>query len=120
LQVLHGGANPELRTPSTLLALAALRRGGLLADEEAERLEGAYLFLRRAIEALRMVRGEARDLVLPARGTDALEFLARRLGRGNGGWDAAARGLADEAESRMAEVAALYDRRFGRRPSAER
>ena len=42
----------------------------------------AYRFWRRVIDALRMVRGDARDLTVPPRETEEFEFLARRLGYG--------------------------------------
>src|SRR5690606_17130484 len=46
LQLVHGRADPALRSPSTMEALAALGRGGYLARADAAELESAYEFLR--------------------------------------------------------------------------
>lgn len=46
-QLLHGGRQEALRTTSTLEALAALSRLGLLSHEEGKGLASAYKFLRR-------------------------------------------------------------------------
>ena len=53
---------------------------GVLADSDAAQLGEAYRFLRRLIDAQRIVRGHARDLVLPPPESDEFLFLARRLG----------------------------------------
>jgi len=114
LQILHGHRHQGLRTPSTLPALTALREGSLVEPGEHDVLRAGYLFLRRAIEALRMVRGEAQDLVLPPPGSDGMMFLARRLGYSGRDWSEAAGRFAVQLQGHMDAVAALYDRRFGR------
>jgi glutamate-ammonia-ligase adenylyltransferase len=114
LQILHGAERPALRTPTTLVALARLREAGLVDLADGSALDEGYVFLRRAIEALRMVKGEARDLVLPPAGSDGVKFLARRLGYTGADWEDAARRLLADVEARMAAVAEVYDRRFGR------
>ena len=43
------------------------------------RLTDAYRFYRLLIDALRMVRGHAKDLTVPAPDTEEYGFLARRL-----------------------------------------
>jgi glutamate-ammonia-ligase adenylyltransferase len=43
-------------------------------------LRAGYLFLRNLIDALRIVRGDASDLVLPDEASDEFKSLARRLG----------------------------------------
>jgi glutamate-ammonia-ligase adenylyltransferase len=80
LQVAYGHLHPELREPNTREALRALEQCGLIADRRP--LRDAYRFLRRLIDALRMVRGNARDLAVPPAESDQFEFLARRLGYG--------------------------------------
>ena len=80
LQLCHGAALPKLRIPSTLRAIEALRDAGVLGDSDAAQLAEAYRFLRRLIDAQRIVRGHARDLVLPPPESDEFLFLARRLG----------------------------------------
>jgi glutamate-ammonia-ligase adenylyltransferase len=82
LQVRCGRANPALRTPNTLQAIRALVEGGCLAAEAGKRLEEAYTFLRILIDALRIVRGNARDLALPPRDSEEFKFLARRIYKG--------------------------------------
>ena len=52
LQLVHGGADPELRSPTTLVALRDLARGGYVADDDADALADAYRFLRRAEHVL--------------------------------------------------------------------
>ncbi|MEM9703838.1 MAG: hypothetical protein AAF907_15475, partial [Planctomycetota bacterium] len=91
LQVSHGHRDPSLRSTNTRRAIDALRDADLLTAEEHMTLAAAYLFLRRLIDALRVVRGNARDLTVPEEQTNDFEFLARRLGydrlpdRGPGG-----------------------------------
>ncbi len=82
LQLDRGAKHPELRATNTHEALDALRQVGALTAADHERLCAAYHFLRRLIDALRMVRGEARDLTVPPAGSADLESLARRLGFG--------------------------------------
>lgn len=83
LQITHGHANAELRQTGTSDALAALHRHGLLTDQQFETLYRSYVFLRRLIDAMRMVRGDARDLAVPAPDTEEFAYLARRLNYGN-------------------------------------
>jgi glutamate-ammonia-ligase adenylyltransferase len=47
--------------------------------EDYKRLQKAQTFLRWLIEALRVVRGNARDVTIPAFGSDEFSFLGRRL-----------------------------------------
>lgn len=86
LQIRYGVDNPAVRGPTTLVAMEALNGAGYLSDEEHDMLGTAYRFLVRLINALRMVRGNARDLVLPDKTSQEFLFLARRLGyeEGNG------------------------------------
>ena len=79
LQLTHGGQHPSLNTPNTLAGLAELTKLGLIPEEGFEPLRSAYLFFRRLIDALRMARGSADDLTLPAPDEDLFAGLARRL-----------------------------------------
>ena len=81
LQIVHGGAEPSLRTPSTVRAIDALEAAGRLTPDPAGRLRSAYHFYRELIDALRVVHGHARDLAVPAAGSDEFSRLARRLRR---------------------------------------
>jgi [glutamine synthetase] adenylyltransferase / [glutamine synthetase]-adenylyl-L-tyrosine phosphorylase len=79
LQVIHAKQAPQLRTPKLHEALDGLRRAGILSATEFEELMGAYQFLRRLINAQRMLRGSAKDLFIPEEGSDELVHLARRM-----------------------------------------
>jgi glutamate-ammonia-ligase adenylyltransferase len=113
LQIQHGRDHLELRTPSTLEALERLGSLGFLAEDEQRALRDAYVFWRRVADALRMVRGNARDLLLPADGSEALGFLARRLGYPGGSWREAAASLAADLARHRDRVRAFFTRRFG-------
>jgi [glutamine synthetase] adenylyltransferase / [glutamine synthetase]-adenylyl-L-tyrosine phosphorylase len=80
LQIIHGQDHPELRTTNTLEALDSLRRSCLIGEQEYQEVREGYLFLRNLIDALRIVRGDAGDLVLPKKGSEEYKSLARRLG----------------------------------------
>ncbi len=114
LQVMHGHALAGLRTPNTLEALAAAERHRLLSAGEARALRDAYLFLRSIIDALRIVRGHARDLVLPEIGSDEFIFLARRMGYTEDDWQAGARRLAEDITRHMEQSRTIYAHRFAR------
>jgi glutamate-ammonia-ligase adenylyltransferase len=80
LQMTHGRAIPQLKTTNTWEALAALREAAVLPPPDVEVLRNAYRFWRLLIDALRMVRGDARDLTVPGAETEDFRFLSRRLG----------------------------------------
>jgi [glutamine synthetase] adenylyltransferase / [glutamine synthetase]-adenylyl-L-tyrosine phosphorylase len=111
LQIRHGREHLALRTPSTLCALETLGAAGLVAEDEARQLREAYGFWRRVADGLRMVRGNAKDLLLPADGSDEQGFLARRLGY-PGPAREAARALALEVERHRTRVHDFFVRRF--------
>jgi glutamate-ammonia-ligase adenylyltransferase len=82
LQINHGRHTPLLRLTNTGQAMSALAEAGLLSQEHFTQLRLALIFLRRLINALRMVRGSARDLTVPRADSEEFAFLARRLGYG--------------------------------------
>jgi [glutamine synthetase] adenylyltransferase / [glutamine synthetase]-adenylyl-L-tyrosine phosphorylase len=82
LQITHGHRDPSLRAVNTLDALAALEKHTFIAPDDAARLREAYVFQRDLIDALRIVRGHARDLTVPAADSEEFVFLARRVGYG--------------------------------------
>jgi [glutamine synthetase] adenylyltransferase / [glutamine synthetase]-adenylyl-L-tyrosine phosphorylase len=82
LQLTHGHRSLALRTTNTLQAAEALHAAGVLTAGDLAQFTAAYGFFRRLIDALRMVRGDARDLTVPSSRSDEFEFLARRLGHG--------------------------------------
>jgi glutamate-ammonia-ligase adenylyltransferase len=83
LQITYGGRDPALRAVNTLDAIAALETHGLLSRDDGSQLRAAYIFQRDLIDALRIVRGHARDLTVPASESEEFVFLARRLGYGD-------------------------------------
>ncbi len=83
LQITYGHLDPSLRAVNTLDALAALQNHGVVPRDDAARLRVAYVFQRNLIDALRIVRGHARDLTVPPSETEEFLFLARRLGYGS-------------------------------------
>jgi glutamate-ammonia-ligase adenylyltransferase len=117
LQIQHGHRHPELRTPNTLEALDRLGRLRLLSKKDVGLLRDAYLFLRNLIDGLRMVRGNAEDLILPEESSDEFKFLARRLGYHEADWKKGARRLADDVHRHMKNVHAFFSRRFSFPPT---
>jgi [glutamine synthetase] adenylyltransferase / [glutamine synthetase]-adenylyl-L-tyrosine phosphorylase len=103
LQLLHGSAHPELRLPNTVEALEQLRILELVDNDEYELLSSAYLFLRKLIDGLRVVRGDASDLVLPPEDSDEFKSLARRVGY---------RGRAADIRETMGKVHEYFVGRF--------
>jgi [glutamine synthetase] adenylyltransferase / [glutamine synthetase]-adenylyl-L-tyrosine phosphorylase len=113
LQIQHGHEHPQLRTPATLAALEALAQAGFLSRRAFARLRTAYLFLRRLIEAMRMVKGDARDLVLPDLGSPQFAFLARRMGYRERDFGSGSERLARHIRLEMTAVQELFSSRFG-------
>ncbi len=112
LQILHGKDNPELRVTGTLEALNQLYRLELVTLAEYELWNTAYLFFRNLIDALRIVRGDATDLVLPEETSEEFKALGRRLGyRGRDRKKEAAL-LASDVQSWMEKVHDHFIDRF--------
>ena len=112
LQREHGGKDAELRTTGTLNALNALHARGHLTDGEREALREGYGFLRGLINALRVVRGNAKDLTVPPAGTDEFAFLARRLGYGRVDGRPARDLLAEDLDRHTTAVRSVWRTRF--------
>jgi glutamate-ammonia-ligase adenylyltransferase len=79
LQITYGHENSQLRLPNIAQAMAALQEAGILSPEDYEPLHEAHRFLRRLINSLRMVRGNAKDLTVPPPNSEEFSYLARRL-----------------------------------------
>lgn len=79
LQIRHGPRNAKLRLTNTYEAMTALAKAGHLSKAQYWILQDALIFLRRLINALRMVRGNAKDLTVPPPDSEEFAFLARRL-----------------------------------------
>jgi glutamate-ammonia-ligase adenylyltransferase len=78
LQLIWGGRDPRLRSPSMLSALRSLRTRGLVTDREGREVEAAYLVLRRLEHRVQFATG-LQTHALPERG-DLLDRIARSLG----------------------------------------
>ncbi|MCA9871561.1 MAG: hypothetical protein KC487_14435, partial [Anaerolineae bacterium] len=83
LQINHGRNEPALHLTNTQEAMAALAWLGILSQEHFTRLRAAHLFLQRLVDALRVVRGHAKDLTVPLESEEEFAFLARRMGYAN-------------------------------------
>jgi [glutamine synthetase] adenylyltransferase / [glutamine synthetase]-adenylyl-L-tyrosine phosphorylase len=79
LQINHGAQNPSLRSTNLREAMSQLHHAGILSDDDYTRLRKAHTFLRWLIDSLRVVRGNSKDVTLPAFGSEEFVFLARRL-----------------------------------------
>ena len=112
LQVVHGSDTPALRTPSVHVALDELSRLEVIDHADAQALTDSYDFLRRLINGLRMLRGSARDLLLPATESAEYAHLARRIGYGGRGGLGEAAQLRTDFEVHTAAVRSFVDRRF--------
>ena len=78
LLVVRGGQFPEIRTRSTLKALAKLTAGGLMKPASAERLAEAYTFLRRIEHRIQFLDDQQTHLLPTA--DDDLNWIARSMG----------------------------------------
>ena len=114
LQVMHGTHIVKLRTPRIHQALRGLEEEGLMNSKECQRITEAYDFLRRLINGLRMLRGSAVDLFLPAIHSDEFLHLARRMGYALKGDLNPAQQLFVEFETRTAAVRSFVEQHFGR------
>ena len=111
-QLLHGKDHPELRFTNTLEALTQLRRLNFIEESHYTLLSSAYLFLRKLIDALRIVRGDASDLTLPAETSDEFKSLARRLGYRQRDRAKSAIALAGDIREWMTKVHEYFVKRF--------
>jgi [glutamine synthetase] adenylyltransferase / [glutamine synthetase]-adenylyl-L-tyrosine phosphorylase len=111
LQLLNGAEHPEIRLPSTLESLERLRQLQIVGEKDYHLLRSAYLFLRQLIDALRIVRGDASDLLLPE-SADEFKSLARRMGYRETDRAAGAERLAADIRETMEKVHGYFVARF--------
>jgi len=116
LQRLYGGADPWLRSSSTLVALQRLHDKGHLSGRDFFRLGSAYQFLRKVEHRLQLRDGLQRHTLPKAR--DALERLARRSGLEPAAEQGrtAAEQLLRRLSQHFAEVREIYERILALRP----
>ncbi|HEU5144681.1 MAG TPA: bifunctional [glutamine synthetase] adenylyltransferase/[glutamine synthetase]-adenylyl-L-tyrosine phosphorylase [Dermatophilaceae bacterium] len=108
LQLVHGRSDPNLRSATTLEALAALARGGYVGRDDAATLDRAYRHLRCLEHRIQLARLRRTHLMPDS------EADLRRLGRSMGHrTDAAAAVLADR-QATAREVRRIHERLFYR------
>ncbi|MGH3365249.1 MAG: bifunctional [glutamine synthetase] adenylyltransferase/[glutamine synthetase]-adenylyl-L-tyrosine phosphorylase, partial [Nocardioidaceae bacterium] len=78
LQMVHGRADPAVRPPTTLSALAELTRGGYVGRQDGAALDSAYRFLR-TLEHRMQLSQLRRTHVVPE-DEEVLRALARSMG----------------------------------------
>lgn len=108
LQINHGHRHRALRRTNIRAAMAAMADVGVLTAEAYAHLRRAHTFLRWLIDGLRMVRGNAKDLTVPAFQSEAFAYLARRLRYGD---DTAQ--LREDLHHHAAHVQALNQKLLG-------
>jgi glutamate-ammonia-ligase adenylyltransferase len=118
LQLLNGKEHPEVRVPATLEALDRLRRLQIVRETDYRLLHSSYLFLRNLIDALRIVRGHASDLVLPDESSEEFKSLARRLGYRKRDRTKSAALLAEDIQETMRQAHAYFLARFDAPPAS--
>jgi glutamate-ammonia-ligase adenylyltransferase len=117
LQLLNGALHPEIRLTNTLNALLGLRKLQIIREDDYATLHSGYLFLRNLIDGLRIVRGDATDLVLPDERSDEFKSLARRLGYKDRDRQQAAAHLGADIRETMKRVHAYFTLRFAQKPA---
>ena len=80
LQLVHGRVDPELRSPSTMDALAALGEGGYVGRADAAELGASYEFLRTVEHRLQLRRLRRTHLFPDSSDSFELRVLARSIG----------------------------------------
>ncbi len=83
-QIEVGVTAPPVRVANMQEAITQLEKTGDINAFQAAELRTTYAFLRQLIDALRSVRGNAKDLTLPSTESLEYEYLARRLGYESG------------------------------------
>jgi glutamate-ammonia-ligase adenylyltransferase len=106
LQIVHGRRDPRLRSPTTLVALAALAEEGYVAEADAEALADAYRFLRTLEHRLQIVR-DLQTHELPS-SRRARRTIARSMGLADAG------ALASAYERWTTLVRGIHERLFYR------
>jgi glutamate-ammonia-ligase adenylyltransferase len=106
LQLVHGRGDEALRSPTTLVALAALAEGGYVGRDDAVQLAAAYRFLR-TVEHRLQLQHLRRTHLLPV-DEAGLRWLARSMGyRNQVVWQA-------EYDGHVREVRRIHEKLFYR------
>lgn len=114
LQLVHGGADPTLRSPNTINAIRALVRAGHLDQRDGDHFIVAYRYLR-TVEHRIQLRDERQTQELPA-GDAELDWLARVMGHHDGPQVSASDAFLVQLERYRTSVRTIHQRVF-RRPT---
>jgi len=112
LQLVHGRQDPELRSPTTLVALAELAASGYVGPAEADALAQAYRFLREVEHRLQLV-DEQQVHAVPADPV-ARGRLARVMGHRDSAAGTALAAFDAELRRHQATVRSIHERLFFR------
>jgi len=112
LQLVHGSADPSVRSPATIDALLQLVSGGYIAEEDAAGLSVAYRWLRNVEHRLQL-RQERRVRMLPV-DDDSRAEVARAMGFGDGGFESALARFDSVHNSVLADVRGRFEKLFYR------
>jgi [glutamine synthetase] adenylyltransferase / [glutamine synthetase]-adenylyl-L-tyrosine phosphorylase len=112
LQLVHGGADPELRSPTTLVALAELADAGYVDRHDAERLADGYRFLR-TVEHRLQLREEQQVHAVPE-DPEARDRLAKVLGYTPTPESSAGDALDADLRRHQAQVRGIHERLYFR------
>lgn len=110
LQLVHGRTDARIRTPTTLDALASLAEGGYVSREDADRLAGAYVWLRTVEHRLQLV-DEQQTHTLPA-ADEPRTRLARVLGFRDRGGQSALQQFDQRHRAQQTVVRSLHEKLF--------
>jgi glutamate-ammonia-ligase adenylyltransferase len=110
LQLVNGGYEVKLRTPSTLAALIELAEREFISKKERDSLSAAYRFLRQVEHKVQIVQ-EAHAHSIPP-GKDEEQALARRLGYRRKAGHSEREQFWRDYRSRTRAVRAIFDRLF--------
>jgi len=108
LQLVHGKADPSLRTPNTLKALEELASGGYVSREDASSLDRDYKFLRTIEHRLQLVE-MAQVHTLPL-DKGSLACLAKSLGKQDTPQEKAIVSFSEELQVRLAATRMVHER----------
>lgn len=107
LQLAHGRANPDLRTPSTREALQRLHRQQLLSEMHYRKLIQGYEFLKRMEGRLRVF--DMKPVSSIAREAEKLTALARAMGYEHADALTAAQQLLSDYQDHTAALRQVFD-----------
>ncbi|MBI3129470.1 MAG: bifunctional [glutamate--ammonia ligase]-adenylyl-L-tyrosine phosphorylase/[glutamate--ammonia-ligase] adenylyltransferase [Candidatus Tectomicrobia bacterium] len=116
-QLIYGGKEKFLRTPSTLEALSVIQALGLLPMDDCAALSSAYIFLRDIEHRVQMTQGlQTHDLPADAH---ALTVLARKMGFHRTGGMSERTGFLAALQNHQDQVSRVFQNLFRKGDSEE-